>query len=85
MLVGILTYHVLAGKMTMADIAAKVDEMGGKFTAKTVNGAELTFKRSGAKHLTVTDAKGGTANITIADVIQSNGVIHVINKVLLPG
>jgi len=84
-LTGILTYHVIAGKFTMADIAAKVDEMGGKFTVATVNGANLTFMRSGAKHLTVTDAKGDVARITIADVLQSNGVIHVINKVLLPG
>ena len=84
-LTGILTYHVIAGKFTMADIAAKVDEMGGKFTVATVNGANLTFMRSGSKHLTVTDAKGDVARITIADVLQSNGVIHVINKVLLPG
>lgn len=84
-LTGILTYHVIAGKFTMADIAAKVDEMGGKFTVATVNGANVTFMRSGSKHLTVTDAKGDVARITIADVLQSNGVIHVINKVLLPG
>ena len=85
MLTGILTYHVISGKFTMADIAAKVDEMGGKFAVKTVAGGELTFMRSGKKHLTVTDAKGDVANITIADVLQSNGVIHVINKVMLPG
>jgi len=84
-LTGILTYHVIAGKFTMADIAAKIDEMGGKFTTATVNGGNVTFMRSGAKHLTVTDAKGDVARITIADVLQSNGVIHVINKVLLPG
>jgi len=84
-LVAILTYHVLAGKWTAADIAAKVDEMGGKFAAKTVEGGELTFMRSGKSHLTVTDAKGDVARITIADVLQSNGVIHVINKVLIPG
>jgi uncharacterized surface protein with fasciclin (FAS1) repeats len=83
-LVGVLTYHVLAGKMTAKDITAKVDEMGGKYTVKTVNGGEITFMKSGAKGLTVTDAKGGVAEITIADVLQSNGVIHVINKVLLP-
>ena len=81
----VLTYHVIAGKMSAADIAAKIDEMGGKYSVATVAGPELTFKRSGKKHITVTDAKGGTANITIADVFQSNGVIHVVNKVLLPG
>jgi uncharacterized surface protein with fasciclin (FAS1) repeats len=84
-LTAILTYHVVAGKWTAADIMAKVEEGGGKFMAKTVDGVDLTFMKSGAKHLTVTDAKGDVANITIADVLQSNGVIHVVNKVLLPG
>ena len=83
-LTGVLTYHVLAGKMTAKDIMAKVDEMGGKYTVKTVNGGEITFMKSGAKGLSVTDAKGDVAMITIADVMQSNGVIHVVNKVLLP-
>ena len=85
MLVGILTYHVVPGRMTSADIAKKIDETGGKLTLKTVQGEELTFERSGKSHLTVTDAKGDKARITIADVLQSNGVIHVINKVLIPG
>jgi len=59
--------------------------MGGKFTIRTVQGEDLTFAREGRSHLSVTDAKGDVARITIADVIQSNGVIHVINKVLIPG
>ena len=59
--------------------------MGGKLTLKTVQGEDLTFERSGKSHLTVTDAKGDMARITIPDVLQSNGVIHVINKVLIPG
>ena len=84
-LVGILTYHVVPGRMTAADIGQKIDEMGGKLTLKTVQGEDLTFERSGKTHLTVTDAKGDKARITIADVMQSNGVIHVINKVLIPG
>jgi len=84
-LTAVLTYHVIAGKFTMADIAAKVDEMKGKYAVKTVNGGELTFMRAGDKGLTVTDAKGDVAMITIADVLQSNGVIHVVDKVLLPG
>jgi uncharacterized surface protein with fasciclin (FAS1) repeats len=71
--------------MTAEDISKKIDEMGGKLTLKTVQGEDLTFERSGKSHLTVTDAKGDKARITIADVIQSNGVIHVINKVLIPG
>ena len=84
-LTAVLTYHVVAGHLTAKDLAAKVDEMGGMATLKTVQGADLTIKRRGASHLTVTDAKGGVAQITIADVLQSNGVIHVINKVLIPG
>ena len=51
----------------------------------TVQGEPLTFERSGKMHITVTDAKGDVARITIPDVIQSNGVIHVINKVMIPG
>ena len=84
-LTAILTYHVVPGRMTAADIAGKIDAMGGKLTLKTVQGEDLTFERSGKSHLTVTDAKGDVARITIADVMQSNGVIHVINKVLIPG
>ena len=84
-LTAVLTYHVVAGHLTAKDLAAKVDEMGGKAVLKTVQGADLTVQRRGASHLTITDAKGGVAHITIADVLQSNGVIHVINKVLIPG
>src|ERR1700680_4633188 len=80
-LTAVLTYHVVAGRMTMQDLAAKVDEMGGKAMLTTVQGEPLTIMRSGKSHLTVTDAKGGVAMITIADVLQSNGVIHVVNKV----
>ena len=84
-LTAVLTYHVIPGHWTAADIGAKIDEMKGKYVAKTVNGAELTFMRAGDKGLTVTDAKGDVANITIPDVLQSNGVIQVVDKVLLPG
>jgi uncharacterized surface protein with fasciclin (FAS1) repeats len=84
-LTAVLTYHVVAGRLTAQDLAAKVDEMGGKAMLTTVQGEPLTIMRSGKSHLTVTDAKGGVAMITIADVLQSNGVIHVVNKVLIPG
>ena len=84
-LTAILTYHVVPGRMTAADIAKKIDAMGGKLTLKTVQGEDLTFERSGQSHLSVKDAKGDVARITIADVMQSNGVIHVINRVLIPG
>ena len=85
MLVGVLTYHVVPGLYTAKDIAEKIDAMGGKLTLKTVQGEDLTFARSGPNHISVTDAKGDVARITIADVMQSNGVIHVVNKVLIPG
>ena len=84
-LTAILTYHVVPGHMTAADIAGQIDQMGGKLTLKTVQGEELTFERMGKSALTVTDAKGDVARVTIPDVLQSNGVIHVINKVLIPG
>jgi uncharacterized surface protein with fasciclin (FAS1) repeats len=83
-LTAVLTYHVVPGHLTAEDIMGKIDQMGGKYIVNTVQGEPLTFERSG-KHLTVTDAKGDVAMITIADVLQSNGVIHVINKVMIPG
>jgi len=82
-LTGVLTYHVISGTMTEKDIMAKIAEMGGKYTVKTVNGGDVTFMKSGSG-VSVTDAKGDVAEITIPDVMQSNGVIQVINKVLLP-
>jgi len=82
-LTAVLTYHVVPGKISAADIAAKAAANGGKATYTTVQGGTLTFAK-GAKGWTVTDAKGHTANITIANVYQSNGVIHVIDGVLLP-
>ena len=84
-LTAVLTYHVVAGKLSSSDLAAKVDAGGGMAMLKTVEGETLTVKRRGANHLTVTDEKGQVAHITIADVDQSNGVIHVIDKVMLPG
>src|SRR5579863_6357569 len=84
-LVAVLTYHVVAGHLTAQDLAAKVDEGGGQAMLKTVQGEDLTVKRQGRSRLTITDAKGDTAWITIPNVMQSNGVIHVINTVLIPG
>jgi uncharacterized surface protein with fasciclin (FAS1) repeats len=82
-LVKILTYHVIAGKLDSKAIAAKIAAGGGKATLKTVEGENLTASMSGSK-LVLTDAKGGTSTVTIADVYQSNGVIHVVNAVLMP-
>jgi uncharacterized surface protein with fasciclin (FAS1) repeats len=84
-LVAVLTYHVVPGRLSAQDLAAKVDGGGGQATLKTAQGEELTVKRQGRAHLTITDAKGDTAIITISNVMQSNGVIHVIDKVLIPG
>ncbi len=84
-LVAVLTYHVVPGRMTAQDLADKVDQGGGQAMLKTVQGEDLTVKRQGRSHLTVTDAKGDMAVITISNVMQSNGVIHVINTVLIPG
>ena len=82
-LTSILTYHVVPGKISSKDLQKMIKDGGGKATATTVNGEVLTFTASG-KHITITDAKGGMAKITTADVFQSNGVIHVIDTVLMP-
>ena len=82
-LTSILTYHVVPGKLSSMDLMKMVKENHGKATLKTVEGENLYITMKGKK-LMVTDENGGMAMITIADVNQSNGVIHVINKVLLP-
>ena len=81
----ILTYHVVPGKMTAADLAKAVKDGNGKAMLKTAAGGELTLMDAGAGKLSITDAKGGKSMVTIADVLQSNGVIHVVDTVLLPG
>lgn len=83
MLSNILTYHVVAGKMDAAALTKAIAAGKGMASLKTVEGGTLTAKASGGKVM-VTDEKGGTATVTIADVYQSNGVIHVVDKVLLP-
>ncbi len=79
----ILTYHVVAGKMKAADVVAAIKAGNGKATLKTVQGGTLTATLKG-KSVTLTDEKGGMSKVTIADVNQSNGVIHVIDTVLMP-
>jgi uncharacterized surface protein with fasciclin (FAS1) repeats len=83
MLVKILTYHVVAGRMSSKDIAKAIKMGGGTATLKTVEGGTITATMKG-KHIILTDEKGGMAMVTIADVFQSNGVIHVIDAVLMP-
>ena len=82
-LTSVLTYHVVAGKMDASALMAAIKAGGGKATLKTVEGDPLTVTAAGGKVM-VMDESGGTAVVTIADVYQSNGVIHVVDKVLLP-
>jgi uncharacterized surface protein with fasciclin (FAS1) repeats len=79
----ILKYHVVAGKWNATDVVKMIKEENGKAMIKTVSGGTLTAWLKG-KDVYITDEKGGSAKVTIADVNQSNGVIHVIDTVLLP-
>ena len=83
MLTTILACHVIPAAALAADITKMAMDDGGAHKVKTVGGCELTLKADGGK-VTVTDENGTTANVTIADVMQSNGVIHVIDAVLTP-
>ena len=80
----VLTYHVIAGRYDMKALAEAIKKGGGKATLKTVAGQELTFAWNGPSNITVWDATGAYANISTYDVLQSNGVIHVIDRVLMP-
>jgi uncharacterized surface protein with fasciclin (FAS1) repeats len=82
-LTGVLTYHVIAGKFNAKDVAKLIKDGGGKAVVKTVAGGSLTLMMKGKK-LMIKDENGGVATVTIKDVNQSNGVIHVIDNVLLP-
>lgn len=79
----ILTYHVVAGNLTSADLLKLIKDGGGKASVKTVEGDSLTFSTD-AQGVAITDDKGNVAHVTIANVKQSNGEIHVIDKVLMP-
>src|SRR5215203_496627 len=79
----VLTYHVVAGKMDSAALIKAIDAGGGKATLTEVSGGALRATRSGSM-IMLSDESGGMAHVTIADVVQSNGVIHVVDKVLLP-
>ena len=80
----ILTYHVVPGRLTAADLAAEAQKGGGTATLTTVQGEKLMAKDMGGGKWELTDAKGGKAMITQADVAQSNGMVHVIDTVLMP-
>ena len=79
----ILTYHVVPGKLTTKDLKKQIKMGGGKAELKTVEGGTLTATEQGGK-IMLTDEKGGMATVTIPNVIQSNGVIQVIDAVMMP-
>jgi uncharacterized surface protein with fasciclin (FAS1) repeats len=83
LLVKILTAHVVAGRITAEDLTAKVKANGGYYNMLTVSGDALTAQVKG-NNIYILDESGGASKLTIDDVMQSNGVIHVVNKVLLP-
>jgi uncharacterized surface protein with fasciclin (FAS1) repeats len=82
-LTAVLTYHVIPGKISAADFVAAIKKGGGQAMYKTVEGEELTVKQNG-RRLEIIDAKGDKSFVTIADVNQKNGVIHVVDTVLHP-
>ena len=83
-LAAVLTYHVAAGNVDAAALMQQIEAGVGNATLTTVQGATLTATLDGAGGIILTDAKGGTAKVTTADVRQSNGVVHVIDSVLMP-
>lgn len=83
-LTGVLTYHVVAGRVDSKMLMKMIEKGGGHADLKTVAGGTLKAMMNGPRNITITDEKGGTANISTYDVYQSNGVIHVIDRVLLP-
>jgi uncharacterized surface protein with fasciclin (FAS1) repeats len=82
-LVAVLTYHVLPGRLTVKDLWEASNKGGGKAKFKTVEGEELTVEFK-AQTLTIRDSKGHASKVTVQNVVQSNGVIHVIDNVLMP-
>jgi len=82
-LVAVLTYHVVPGRISAKDMMDAAKKNGGRATYKTVEGEEITIESKG-NTLTIWDAKGSASKVTIQNVFQSNGVIHVVDTVLLP-
>jgi uncharacterized surface protein with fasciclin (FAS1) repeats len=80
----VLTYHVVAGRLSAGDLKKKIKAGNGTAELATVEGGKLWFNLHEGKHIMLKDEKGGTALVTIADVFQSNGVIHVIDSVVMP-
>jgi uncharacterized surface protein with fasciclin (FAS1) repeats len=84
MLTKVLTYHVVAGKYDAKKLMQLIKKGGGSATLPTVSGGTLTARMNGMNGITLTDEMGGSANVSTADVYQSNGVIHVVDTVLMP-
>ena len=80
----VLTYHVVPGRLTAADLARMIRQGHGTATLRTASGGTLTAVMNGPANVVIRDERGGTATISTYDVLQSNGVIHVIDRVLLP-
>jgi uncharacterized surface protein with fasciclin (FAS1) repeats len=80
----VLTYHVVAGRLSASDLMKKIKDGNGKAELTTVEGGKLWVMLHDGKHLQLKDEKGGTALVTIGNVFQSNGVIHVIDSVVMP-
>lgn len=82
-LTSVLTYHVVAGKYSAQDLMELIKKGNGKASLKTVEGGQLWFMMNGDRNIVIKDENGGMANISIYDVMQSNGVIHVVDHVLM--
>jgi len=80
----VLTYHVVAGRLSAHDLMKQIKEGNGTAQLTTVEGGKLWVTLHDGKHIELKDEKGGTAMVTIANVFQSNGVIHVIDSVVMP-
>lgn len=83
-LVKVLTYHVVPGRLMAEDLMERIKKGGGSAMLTTAAGEKLTVKMNGPRNIVVVDSKGNVANISTYDVVQSNGVIHVIDHVLMP-
>jgi uncharacterized surface protein with fasciclin (FAS1) repeats len=80
----VLTYHVVPGRYTSVDLDKLIREGNGTATLKTASGGTLTFAKNGERNITVTDETGAVADISVYDVLQSNGVIYSVDRVLMP-
>ena len=80
----VLTYHVVPGRLTAADLDRLISKGGGAAELTTVSGGKLWVMKNGYRNITIKDEAGATADISVYDVMQSNGVIHSVDRVLMP-